>query len=283
MGDHFVLLVDRLITESTIEAAIQSRNRMLQANIPAEECTVLDEKTLEKLRNGDLSMAQCRICHDDDLDSNMETPCSCSGSLKYAHRRCVQRWCNEKGDTTCEICHQEFKPDYTAPPPLLELGQVPLHFRGNWGISQREHRFITVVPADSTFIDQQYPLSSTTSFICCRSLVLIFMALLILRHTLPLVLTGSNLHVFPLFTVSLSPPQQIQGSKLMTPNCYFGFQLLFLRVLGIMLPIYVVTKAVATCRRHSQTLDTSHSEDSSDEETDSWRLPQTQSYIIGVR
>lgn len=68
---------------------------------------------------------------------------------------------------------QEFKPDYTAPPPLLELGHVPLHFRGNWGISQREHRFITVVPADSTFIDQQYPLSSTTSFICCRSLVLI--------------------------------------------------------------------------------------------------------------
>ncbi|KAL1208274.1 putative E3 ubiquitin ligase SUD1 [Cardamine amara subsp. amara] len=257
MGDHFVLLVDRLITESTIEAAIQSRN---QNNIPVEveECTILDEKTLEKLRNGDLSMVLCRICHDEDLDSNMETPCSCSGSLKYAHRRCVQRWCNEKGDTTCEICHQEFKPDYTAPAPLLELGHVPLHFRGNWGISRREHRFITVVPADSTFLDQQYPLSSTTSFICCRSLVLIFMALLILRHTLPLLLTGSNLHVFPLFT------------------------LLFLRVVGIMLPIYVVTKAAATCRRHSQPLDTSHSEDSSDEETDSWRLPQTQSYIIGV-
>jgi hypothetical protein len=49
-----------------------------------------------------------------------------------------------------------------------------------------------------------------------------------------------------------------------------------------MLPIYVVTKAVATCRRHAQTLDTSDSEESSDEETDLWRLPQTQSYIIGV-
>lgn len=82
MGDHFVLLVDRLITESTIEAAIQSRNQMLQANLPVEECTILDEKTLEMLRNGDLSMAQCRICHDEDLDSNMETPCSCSGSVK---------------------------------------------------------------------------------------------------------------------------------------------------------------------------------------------------------
>lgn len=113
------------------------------------------------------------------------------------------------------------------------------------------------------------------------------MALLILRHTLPLVLSGSNLHVFPLFTVSIIIiSQQIQGTNLneRTLTVIFGFQLLFLRVLGIMLPIYVVTKAVATCRRHSQTLDTSHSDDSSsDEETDSWRLPQTQSYIIGVR
>ena len=72
-------------------------------------------------------------------------------------------------------CVQEFKPGYTAPSPLLELGHVPLHFRGNWGVSQREHRFITVVPADPTFLDDhhQYPLSSSTSFICCRSLVLI--------------------------------------------------------------------------------------------------------------
>ncbi|KAH0869414.1 hypothetical protein HID58_076436 [Brassica napus] len=264
MGDHFVLFMDRLITEATIEEAIQSRNRMLQANAPVEEecIRVLDEKTLEKVRNGDLSMVLCRICHDEDVDSKMETPCSCSGSLKYAHRRCVQRWCNEKGNTNCEICHQGFKPDYTAPAPLLELGHVPLHFRGNWAISQREHpRFITVVPADPTFIHDhhhQYPLSSTTSFICCRSLVLIFMALLILRHTLPLVLTGSNLHVFPLF------------------------MLLFLRILGIMLPIYVVTKAVATCRRHSQNFETSDSEDSFDEEAELWRLPHTQSYIIGV-
>jgi len=25
---------------------------------------------------------------------------------QYAHRACVQRWCNEKGDITCEICHE---------------------------------------------------------------------------------------------------------------------------------------------------------------------------------
>lgn len=25
---------------------------------------------------------------------------------QFAHRACVQRWCNEKGDITCEICNQ---------------------------------------------------------------------------------------------------------------------------------------------------------------------------------
>ena len=28
------------------------------------------------------------------------------GFAQYAHRKCVQHWCNEKGDITCEICHQ---------------------------------------------------------------------------------------------------------------------------------------------------------------------------------
>ncbi|XP_050152416.1 uncharacterized protein LOC126627037 [Malus sylvestris] len=33
-----------------------------------------------------------------------EAPCACSGTVKFAHRDCIQRWCNEKGNTTCEIC-----------------------------------------------------------------------------------------------------------------------------------------------------------------------------------
>nr|GMD60096.1 E3 ubiquitin-protein ligase MARCH8-like [Ipomoea batatas] len=54
-------------------------------------------------------MVECRICHDEGLDSTMETPCSCRGTLKYAHRACLQSWCNEKGNTMCEICNQVIK------------------------------------------------------------------------------------------------------------------------------------------------------------------------------
>ncbi|KAE9598221.1 putative aminoacyltransferase, E1 ubiquitin-activating enzyme [Lupinus albus] len=61
---------------------------------------------------------RCRICHEEeDFESstNMEAPCSCSGTIKFAHRDCIQKWCNEKGSTICEICLQEYEPGYTAP------------------------------------------------------------------------------------------------------------------------------------------------------------------------
>nr|CAB3464529.1 unnamed protein product [Digitaria exilis] len=51
-------------------------------------------------------LVECRICQEDDDEAYMEVPCSCKGSLKYAHRKCIQRWCDEKGDTICEICLQ---------------------------------------------------------------------------------------------------------------------------------------------------------------------------------
>ncbi|XVF02804.1 hypothetical protein REPUB_Repub04eG0205700 [Reevesia pubescens] len=179
MGDHFVLLVDRLLTESTLEAAIESRNRSLQATTSAAD----DTKVLNSSPKVDFSsprkIVECRICQDEDEDSNMETPCSCCGSLKYAHRRCVQRWCNEKGNTTCEICHQQFKPGYTAPPPLFQIGRIPMNLRENWAISRRElnnSRFIAVVSADRSLLDSrydEYSVSTTRSLICYRSVAII--------------------------------------------------------------------------------------------------------------
>nr|XP_008389994.2 uncharacterized protein LOC103452258 [Malus domestica]XP_028947849.1 uncharacterized protein LOC103452258 [Malus domestica] len=161
MGDHFVLLVDRLITETTLEAAIESRNRSMQATSSALEdgkidvsCQKIDLKDVSSTRG---KLAECRICQDEDQDSNMETPCSCCGSLMYAHRRCVQRWCNEKGDTVCEICHQQFKPGYTAPPPLFQLGRIPMNFRGNWEISRRDSpRIIAMVATDRDYLNPGY-------------------------------------------------------------------------------------------------------------------------------
>lgn len=264
MGDHFVLLVDRLLTESTLEAAIESRNRTLQA---AEEATNAEVISYKKVV-GDGSptkIAECRICQDEDEDSNMETPCSCCGSLKYAHRRCVQKWCNEKGDTLCEICHQQFKPGYTAPPRLFHYGGVPMNFRGNWEISRRDlqnPRFLAMVSTDRDFLDpdyDEYSVHTTSSIICCRTVAIIFMILLILRHTLPIIISGN--HEYSMALVML----------------------LLLRTAGILLPIYIMVKAVAAVQhcRNRQSRDSPALSSSEDEEEETHLEPQP--HIIRVQ
>ncbi|KAG6787048.1 hypothetical protein NC652_007094 [Populus alba x Populus x berolinensis] len=56
------------------------------------------------------AIPHCRICHEAEFESckSLEAPCACSGTVKFAHRECIQRWCNEKGNTNCEICLQVF-------------------------------------------------------------------------------------------------------------------------------------------------------------------------------
>ncbi|KZV19527.1 hypothetical protein F511_06389 [Dorcoceras hygrometricum] len=253
MADHFVLLVDRLLTESTLQAAIQSRNSPKQG----EEFTIDDPIiTFSPHEDAESSLSprklvECRICQDEDVDSNMESPCSCSGSLKYAHRKCVQKWCNEKGDTVCEICHQvQFKPGYTAPPPIFRLRELPLNFRGNWQITRdlNNPRVIAMVSTDRSFLDQNYEdyaYSTSRSIIFCRSVAIIFIVLLIFRHVLPIIVSRAGNFSFPFM------------------------MLLLLRVAGIILPISIILKAVTSMlhRRH-------HQANASDEEAGSLTVHQ---------
>ncbi|KAG5567822.1 hypothetical protein RHGRI_003115 [Rhododendron griersonianum] len=87
---------------------------------------------MEELKPSSAIVASCRICHGDEEEEeeeeesqesckNLEVPCACSGTLMFAHRDCIQRWCNQKGNTTCEICLQKFEPGYTTPPSKSQL------------------------------------------------------------------------------------------------------------------------------------------------------------------
>ncbi|GER48073.1 RING/FYVE/PHD zinc finger superfamily protein [Striga asiatica] len=182
-------------------------------------------------------LEECRICHDEDDESNMEVPCFCRGSLKYAHRKCVQRWCDEKGDTVCEICLQLFKPDYTAPPPLFHYSGIPMNFRGNWEISRsdlRNPQFIFVGSNDRSSLYPNFDdLTENTSrnLICCRIVAMIFIILLIMRHTLPLFIYGAGE-----YSISL-------------------VMLLMLRTIGILLPIYIIVKALTAIQRRQNRQD----------------------------
>lgn len=205
MGDHFAFLVNRLLTESTLQDAIESRNRLAYLMDEAAKVDFLSHNKAAKRVDGSFTgkLVECRICQDEDLDSNMETPCSCTGSLKYVHRKCVQRWCNEKGDILCEICHQQFKPGYTAPPPLLELGRVRINFRRHWEINNRdlsEAHVAGLVPEQN--IDSYHDDSTSRSLLFCLLAAVIFVSLWILRDTLPAVINAAQF-LLPFIIVAL--------------------------------------------------------------------------------
>ncbi|KDP22672.1 hypothetical protein JCGZ_02514 [Jatropha curcas] len=267
MGDHFVLLVDRLLTESTLEAAIERNSHWQQATRSASGDTTTDfspDRMDLDFRSSSSKLVECRICHDEDEDMNMEVPCSCCGSLKYAHRKCVQRWCNEKGDTVCEICHQQFKPGYTAPPPLFHYGGIPMNFRGNWEITRRDLNnpgFIAMVTTDRDFVGsdfEDYSAPSPRSLMCCRIVAIIFMVLLVLRHTLPIIISGAGDYSTTLF------------------------MLLILRTIGILLPIYVMVKAFTAIQRRRHQQDPRFSLAASDGENELPQL-QPQSRFVHIR
>ncbi|KAM6567190.1 uncharacterized protein LOC115711930 isoform X2 [Cannabis sativa] len=263
MGDHFVLLVDRLLTESTLEAAIERKNQLQQSMIIASQDSMVSSHKIDlNMSSSSSKLVECRICHDEDEDLNMESPCSCRGSLKYAHRKCVQRWCNEKGDIICEICHQQFKSGYTAPPPLFHYAGVPMNFRGNWEISGRElhnSQFIGMVTSDGDYVGSDfddYPVPSTRSIMCFRVIAIIFIVLLVLRHTLPIIISGA-------------------GEYTMT-----AFMLFVLRTIGILLPVFIMARTFTSIQRQRNQQDSHLSLSSSDEESE---LPNLRRQYVQIR
>ncbi|OWF41329.1 uncharacterized protein LOC110462628 [Mizuhopecten yessoensis] len=50
----------------------------------------------------------CRICHDDDSDHALISPCFCSGSMGMLHMSCLEQWLGTSDTTKCEICQFQF-------------------------------------------------------------------------------------------------------------------------------------------------------------------------------
>lgn len=51
----------------------------------------------------------CRICHcEADENNALISPCLCSGSLKYIHLACLQKWIKSSEKKSCELCNFEY-------------------------------------------------------------------------------------------------------------------------------------------------------------------------------
>ncbi|KAL9687483.1 hypothetical protein QQ045_031886 [Rhodiola kirilowii] len=187
-----------------------------------------------------IQMVECRICQEEDQIGKLETPCACNGSVKYAHRQCVQRWCDEKGDTTCEICHQPYQPGYTAlPVPRLEDTTIDI---SGWTLNgapldMTDPRLLAMAEAQRHFIEtdyDEYASSNSSGAAFCRSTALILMALLLFRHALSMTDDGDG-----------------NGND----DASTFFYLFLLRAAGFLLPCYIMAWAISILQRRRQRLE----------------------------
>ncbi|XP_058094182.1 uncharacterized protein LOC131240134 isoform X1 [Magnolia sinica] len=230
MVDDFMVCVDRIIASACFESVNEGYNRgggeggggvggvdNFSGNGNGEGCSKKTEKKGE--------MIECRICQEEEEEQAMEAPCACNGTLKFAHRKCIQRWCNKKGDITCEICNQVYSPNYSLPPTRPSDGMA-IDIRQSWGqrIDLHDPRFLALAAAEHRLLQveyEDYTVANTGGMACCRSVALILMLLLLVRHAL-MVTRDSGLvqDVSTFFNVSL------------------------LQFAGFLLPCYVMARAL---------------------------------------
>nr|XP_025639076.1 uncharacterized protein LOC112734090 isoform X2 [Arachis hypogaea] len=250
MSDHLVLYVDRLVRPVVpVEPLAQHPAQPSpEPEPPLDEppaATAGPSHSAPRAEDEDededeeaplLQMAECRICQEEDTVNNLESPCACSGSLKYAHRKCVQHWCDEKGDIICEICHKPYEPGYTAPPPRAHPEETTIDIGGGWTISGtpldlRDPRLLAIAEAERQFLEAEYDgyaASNASGAAFCRSAALILMALLLLRH-------------------ALSVTDEDADDD---PSTFFS--LFLLRAAGFLLPCYIMAWAISILQRRRQ-------------------------------
>ncbi|CAN1313649.1 E3 ubiquitin-protein ligase MARCHF3 [Linum perenne] len=213
MSDQVALFVDRLVTPPAMASG--KVDVVLAAEIAGASsgpsCSRSEGEEWEHEEDEPLIQdGECRICQEEDSVHNLESPCGCSGSLKYAHRKCVQHWCNEKGDITCEICHKLYQPGYTAPPRPPCPEDAVIDIGGGWTITGTpidlgDPRLLAIAEAERHFLEaeyDEYAASNASGAAFCRSAALILMALLILRHTLTVTEANADDDVSTFFSVS---------------------------------------------------------------------------------
>nr|XP_043617654.1 uncharacterized protein LOC122589425 [Erigeron canadensis] len=170
---------------------------------------------------------ECRICQEEDDQHDLESPCACNGTIKFAHRKCIQKWCNKKGDLTCEICNQVYAPNYTLPPTRSNPDVMTIDIRHAWGpqIDLRDTHFLAFASAEHQFLEpdyEDYAVSSNSNIAYLRLMALILMMILLIRQAL---LVTKDLGMVP------------ESSK------FFKFQVSVLQLAGFLLPCYVVSRS----------------------------------------
>ncbi|KAK4740927.1 hypothetical protein SAY87_024515 [Trapa incisa] len=168
---------------------------------------------------------ECRICQEEDEVASMESPCACDGTLKFAHRKCIQRWCIKKGDINCEICNQVFSPDYSLPPSTTNPDILAIDVRQSWGptISLQDSHLVALAAAERQILQsdfEEYAIESNSCIVCLRPIALILLIILLLSQALLIIReTGLVQGSSKLFNFQVSV---LQFASFLLPCCVIG-------------------------------------------------------------
>ncbi|KAK7319814.1 hypothetical protein RJT34_04542 [Clitoria ternatea] len=214
MVDDFIVCIDRIIASTTCFASVDGTH-CDDGPTPVFEPSSCPTKD-------DVVFVECRICQEDDHVQAMEAPCSCNGTLKFAHRKCIQRWCNKKGNIICEICNQVFAPNYSLP-PVRSNGLMAIDTRQEWGHNTDLH--VALASSEHPLLQteyEDYAMTQTSSVACLRSVTFTLLIILLVRQALMVTknsTTGQDASV--LFNVEMS----------------------LLQFAGILLPCYAIARS----------------------------------------
>ncbi|KAL9382589.1 hypothetical protein Peur_025624 [Populus x canadensis] len=245
MVDDLMVCVDRIIVASSCFEPVNNGERERNgSDVVGVEATSKDGNVKESVGSvkgneegsscslKKVEMVECRICQEEDEVLALEAPCSCNGTLKFAHRKCIQRWCNKKGDITCEICNQVFSPNYSLPPARSNPDVIAIDIRQAWGhhIDLHDSHLLALEHQLLQSEYEDYAVTNTSSLACLRSVALILLIILLLRQAL-MVTRDSGM---------------VQET-----SSFFGFQISLLQFAGFLLPCYVMARTwyIAQSRR----------------------------------
>ncbi|KAL3033315.1 hypothetical protein AAZX31_02G131400 [Glycine max] len=247
MADDFIVCIDRIIASTPCFGSVDGR-----------QCdgVGVDPLIIPVPENGGEG-----ICQEEDLAQAMEAPCSCNGTLKtnavtqtfkkfgycvpntvgdpflkpwlhlykrkwkrkrFAHRKCIQRWCNKKGNTICEICNQAFSPNYSLP-PVISNAIMAIDIRQEWGHNADLH--VALASAEQQLLQteyEDYAMSQTSSIACLRSVTLILLMILLVRQAL--ILTKNS----------------VTGQD---ASIIFNFEMSVLQFVGVLLPCFAMARS----------------------------------------
>ncbi|KAI5567767.1 hypothetical protein BDE02_13G113800 [Populus trichocarpa] len=207
MVDDFMVCVDRIIVASTCFESVHNgerdRNRSdgvgvgvgvgatsKDGNVSESVVSVKGNEEGSSCSLKEVEMVECRICQEEAEVLAMEAPCACNGTLKchlqFAHRKCIQRWCNKKGDITCEICNQVFSPNYSLPPARINPDVMAIDIRQAWGhhIDLHDSHLLALEHQLLQSEYEDYAVANSSSIACLRSVALILLIILLLRQAL---------------------------------------------------------------------------------------------------